>query len=53
MLLDQIVIFYKKYSNLLISNIQPINIRDLLDFKSNKKAILNEEVENTYEIRKD
>ena len=42
---------YKKYSNL-VNNIQPINIRDLLGLKSQKKVILNEEVENIYEIRK-
>ena len=42
---------YKKYSKL-INNMQPINIRDLLSFKSNKNIIQNEEVENTYDIRK-
>ena len=42
---------YKKYSNL-VDNIQPINIRDLLSFKSKNKNISNDEVENTYEIRK-
>jgi len=42
---------YKKYSDL-INNNQPINIRDLLNFKSKRKNILNEEVENTYNIRK-
>ena len=42
---------YKKYSNL-INNIQPINIRDLLGFKTTNKKIQNEEVENIYEIRK-
>ena len=42
---------YKKYTSLL-SEIQPINIRDLLDFKSNQKKIINEEVENIYGIRK-
>ena len=42
---------YKKYSNL-INNFKPINIRDLLDFKPNKKNLNNEEVENIYEIRK-
>ena len=42
---------YKKYSNL-INNIQPINIRDLLGLKSQRDSILNEEVENIYEIRK-
>ena len=42
---------YKKYSNL-INNIQPINIRDLLGLKSERDVILNEEVENIFEIRK-
>jgi len=42
---------YKKYTKL-INNIQPINIRDLLGFKSNKKEISNDEIENIYEIRK-
>ena len=42
---------YKKYSKL-INNIQPINIRDLLGFKSKNQNISNEQVENIYEIRK-
>ena len=42
---------YKKYS-MLMDDIQPINIRDLLNFKSNKKNISSDEVENIYEIRK-
>ena len=42
---------YKKYSKLM-DDIQPINIRDLLNFKSNKKNIPSDEVENIYEIRK-
>ncbi len=42
---------YKKYSKI-INDIQPINIRDLLAFKSDHHNLLNEEVENTYEIRK-
>jgi len=42
---------YKKYSKLVNDN-QVINIRDLLGFKSDNKAISNNEVENTYQIRK-
>ena len=42
---------YKKYSKL-IEDHQPINIRDLLGFKSNKQIIPNDNVENTYEVRK-
>ena len=42
---------YKKYSKL-IENIQPINIRDLLSFKKEKKKDLIDEVESTFEIRK-
>ena len=42
---------YKKYSKL-VNEIQPINIRDLLGFKSETNKIPNEDVENTYEIRK-
>ena len=42
---------YKKYSTL-VNSFQPINIRDLLSFKSNKKSILNDIVESTYDIRK-
>ena len=42
---------YKKYSNI-VNNNELINIRDLLAFKSKRKNILNDEIENTYEIRK-
>ena len=42
---------YKKYSKL-VNAIHPINIRDLLDFKSSKINISTDEVENTNEIRK-
>ena len=42
---------FKKYTKL-VNDAKPINIRDLLNYKSNKKAISNDEVQNTYEIRK-
>ena len=42
---------YKKYSKI-INNIQPVNIRDLLGFKSNRNKILNTDVESIFEIRK-
>ena len=42
---------YKKYTNL-VNKDQPINIRDLLDFNSNRQFVSNENVENIYEIRK-
>jgi len=44
-------ITYKKYSKLINDN-QPINIRDLLSYKSSNKNISNEDVENSFEIRK-
>ena len=42
---------YKKYSNLINEN-QPINIRDLLDFKSSLKKIQLDQIENINQIRK-
>ncbi len=42
---------YKKYSKQINEN-YPINLRDLVDFKSDKDSINNESVNNTYEIRK-
>ncbi len=42
---------FKKYSKL-ISEIPPINLRDLLDFKSRRKPITLDEVESVTEIRK-
>ena len=44
-------LLYKKYSKL-VNEIQPINIRDLLDFKKPAINISTEEVENTNDIRK-
>ena len=42
---------FKKYSNL-ISELPPIHLRDLLDFRKNNKAIPLEEVESVTHIRK-
>ncbi len=42
---------YKKYSSLINQN-HPINIRDLLAFRSINESISNDQIQNTYEIRK-
>ena len=42
---------YKKYSEL-VNNQNPINLRDLLNYKSNRKSITIDKVESTNEIRK-
>jgi len=42
---------YKKYSEI-INNHGPINIRDLLNYKSNRKSITIDKVESINEIRK-
>jgi glutamate synthase (NADPH/NADH) large chain len=42
---------FKKYSEL-VNNIDPINIRDLLHYKSNRKSEIIDKVESTTKIRK-
>ncbi len=44
-------LLFKKYTQAVYSE-DAINIRDLLDFKSNKKSLSPEKVEDIYEIRK-
>lgn len=42
---------YKKYSEI-VNNNAPINIRDLLNYKSNKQSVTIDKVESTNKIRK-
>ena len=42
---------YKKYSGI-INNHDPINLRDLLNYNSNRKSVTIDNVESTNEIRK-
>ena len=42
---------YKKYSDIIHSN-DPINLRDLLNYKSKRKSLTIDKVESTNEIRK-
>ncbi len=42
---------YKKYSEI-VNNYDPINLRDLLNYKSNRKSLTTDKVESTNQIRK-